>query len=290
MSNPVDGVCWERMAEPQEDQYDTEVTLEMAALGGYSRPAGGSGVAFLGGAVRLHADPCLRFPDDCIEVDPSHPNVARAEGLLGLWPTVYRQCQRLLHTISLYRHTLFTSDQVVGSVCGPGTPGFGTVAVTVDHHVGFAEGIVHEMGHHKLRALGVDFERTHRLILNPPQEKYPSPIRYDCLRPMSAVLHAQYSYTYIIQLDLKILEARHDVERDRSIVAYSLAVIVPKLEFGANVLKSNAVTDESGRRFLAGLQDWTGRLLEESRRWLEEYGVAEQPFEHPILSGSSREV
>jgi len=103
---------------------------------------------------------------------------------------------------------------------------------------------------------------------------------------MTAVLHAQYSYTYIIQLDLKILEAREDGERDRQIVSQSLAVIMPKLAFGLQVLKNDLETDEPGAAFVAGLFAWTDRLLDQGNSWLQEYRVPERPFVHPITASA----
>jgi len=282
----LETIAWDRMAEPQDDQYDTEITLSLASSDGYQRREPGAGPTFLDGAIALAPDPDLLFAPDCEPADPTHPNVARAEGLLRQWPAIFEQSRRLLDTVVLFHHRPFTADQVVGSICGPGSREFGSVAVTVDHHVGFAEGIVHEMAHHKLRALGVDFEQARRLVRNPHGQTYPSPIRYDCLRPMTAVLHAQYSYTYIIQLDLKILEAREDGERDRQIVSQSLAVIMPKLAFGLQVLKNDLETDEPGAAFVAGLFAWTDRLLDQGNSWLQEYRVPERPFVHPITASA----
>lgn len=274
-------IDWTRMAEPQADGYDTDVTIHFAAEAGYRRPPVEE-PCFLDGAVSLRPDPDLQFPDDCKPAAPSHPNVARAESLLRLWPAGYKQCRRLLDTVTLFRHVPDLGDHVIGSVCGPGTRGFGSIAVTVDHHVGFAEGIVHEMAHHKLRTLGVDFENATRLILNPPTVTYPSPIRYDCLRPMSAVLHAQYSYTYILQLDLHILAARQDPARDRDVIAYSLAVIAPKLEFGLKVIRAHALVSSDGSDFLSGLYAWSDRIIATCDRWFRESGISPEAFVHPI--------
>jgi hypothetical protein len=275
------------MAEPQDDQYDTEVTLAFASSEGYKRREPDPGPTLLDGAIALVADPDLLFAPDCEPADPAHPNIARVEGVIRRWPAVFAQSRKLLDTIVLFHHRSVTTDQVVGSICGPGSRGFGSIAATVDHHIGFAEAIVHEMAHHKLRAMGVDFERARRLVCNPSEQTYPSPIRYDCLRPMTAVLHAQYSYTYIIQLDLNILEAREDRERDGRIVSASLAVILPKLEFGLDVLKKHLESDPAGDAFVAGLYSWTDRLLEEGQRWLQEYDVNSQPFVHPITASTN---
>jgi HEXXH motif-containing protein len=287
MNIAVETIAWERMAQPQDDHYDTEVTLALATSNGYRRREPGPGATLLDGAIALAPDPDLLFAPDCEPADPGHPNVARVERLLRRWPAVFAQARKLLDTIVLFHHRSFTSDMVVGSICGPGSRGFGSIATTVDHHVGFAEAIVHEMGHHKLRALGVDFERAGRIVRNPRGQTYPSPIRYDCLRPMTAVLHAQYSYTYIIQLDLKILEAREDRERDAQIVSGSLSVILPKLEFGLEVLKEHLEADSAGDAFVAGLYSWTDRLLAEGDDWLREYGVSTQPFVHPIAASTN---
>jgi hypothetical protein len=287
MSVALETIAWERMAEPQDDQYDTEVTLALALSDGYRRRELRLGPPLLDGAIALVPDPDLLFAPDCKPADPGHPNVERAEGLLRRWPAVFAQCRKLRDTIVLFHHRSFTTDQVVGSVCGPGSRGFGSIAATVNHHVGLAEAIVHEMGHHKLRALGVDFERAGRLVRNPRGLTYPSPIRYDCLRPMTAVLHAQYSYTYIIQLDLKILQAREDRDRDAQIVSGSVAVILPKLEFGLEILKKHLESDPAGDAFVAGLYSWTDRLLAEGEDWLQEYGVSRQAFVHPIAASTN---
>jgi hypothetical protein len=277
-------IDWARMARPQADGYDTRVTLALAAEQGYCRPTTIAAPTFLGGAISLQADPELLFPDICQPAQPNHVNVATAESLLRLWPEGAAQCQQLLHRITLFQMNSSYGDMVIGSICGPGTEGFGSIAATVDHHVGFAEGIVHEMGHHKLRTLGVDFESAEHLLLNDPAQLLPSPIRYDCLRPISAVLHAQYSYTYILQLDLQILEGALDRERDRTIVRHSLAIIAPKLEFGRNVLQRHAQPDTEGEPFLEDLYSWTDAILDRCDRWLDEFQVAPEVFQHPIVA------
>jgi HEXXH motif-containing protein len=158
------------------------------------------------------------------------------------------------------------------------------VFVTVNHHVGLAEGIVHEMAHHKLRAIGVEMESSSRLLLNLPTEVYKSPIRYDCLRPMTAVLHAQYSYTYIAQFDLKILQQDGDMPRALAIRERSLAVILPKLEHGLRTIASHARTDDDGARFVESFLAWCGRIIAAGYADLQASGVHAQAFRHPIAS------
>jgi hypothetical protein len=279
MTAPID---WRRVAEPQPDGYDSEVALGLAVATGY-RPREIAGCAtFLGGAVAVREDPVLLDYDDCRYADIDHPNIATAESLLELWPEAHAQCRTLLESVCFYDCPRLGPDMVIGSICGAGSSGFGSVIVTVNHHMGLAEGIVHEMAHHKLRALGIEMESSTRLILNPPDQRYPSPIRYDCLRPMTAVLHAQYSYTYIAQFDLKVLEQDDDNIRSRAIRERSLSVIIPKLEYGLRTISEQAITDDAGEQFCRGFRDWCDRIISAGYRDLEANGITPKSFLHPI--------
>lgn len=278
----VSEVSWHRIAEPQDDDYDTGIVLKYANEGGYHRDAPRDEYVAFDGAVAIREDPTLLGYEECVYAPHDHPNLRKAESLIGLWPAAYRQCKALLDSLCLYSHPRLGDDNVIGSICGPGRKGFGSIIVTVNHHMGLAEGIVHEMAHHKLRAIGIDLETSSRLLMNAPDERYPSPIRYDCLRPISAVVHAQYSYTYISQLDLCVLRNNIDLVRDMAIRELSLAVIIPKLEFGLNVIQQHARTDENGRQFLDGFVDWCKRVVVEAKSDLARHQVALRPFEHPI--------
>ncbi|MEZ6049639.1 MAG: HEXXH motif-containing putative peptide modification protein [Planctomycetaceae bacterium] len=245
--------------------------------------ADADGATFADGTIALTRDPILNGFEGCRSASPDHPNVRTAEKLLRLWPEGFRQCQLLLRSIGLSESDALGTDQVVGSICGPGSYGFGSIAVTVNHHMGLAEGIVHEMAHHKLRALGVEFESASRLVANSMTDQFRSPIRYDCLRPMTAVLHAQYSYTYIANLDLAVIDHdSSDQMRSLAVLKNSLAVIVPKLEFGMQVLRENWEYDEEGNLFAKGLFNWCERVVVEGRRRLERAGIPEQTFDHPL--------
>ncbi len=276
-------INWERIAEPQDDQYDTQITLEYAHRAGYTRRDVGDCPIFFDGQVAIRPDTTIVFALDCIPADPSHPNVSKGSDLLRHWSTVYVQFQQLVDSVSLFFYTPHSVDLVVGSICGPGGAGFGTIAATVNHHVGFAEALVHEMAHHKLQALGVQFESAERLITNPAEQKFPSPIRYDCLRPMTAVLHAQYSYTYVSALDIHIINAGTDAERDRQIAAGSLAWNLPKLEFGLDAIGKYVTVDGAGADFMKGFYVWSERILKDGYSILERFQIPPQPFEHPLV-------
>jgi hypothetical protein len=276
----IPSIEWRRVAEPQQDEYDTEVVLDLAARRGYQRQDPAGEPTFFDGAIAIRNGATFVPGTEPAPLD--HPNIARACELVRLWPEGFRQCRRLLDGVEVFVGVGGVEDRVLGSVCHAGTRGFGSIKSTVDHHAGFAQALVHEMSHHKLRALGVGSDAAERFVLNPAHRRYRSPIRHDCLRPMPAVLHAQYSYTHVAALDMAIIEAATDPLRDRRIAAESLAVLLPKLEFGRNVIADGAEVDRPGAEFLLGLFEWLARLLERGFALLEQLHVTAVPFAHPL--------
>ena len=272
-------IDWKRVAAPQRDQYDSEVVLRLAREGGY-KPFDVSDLPTCGdGAIALRHDGTLLTGCDPAPFD--HPNIEAGIDLIRLWPEVYLQCQALLDYISPFVKPDWP-DNIYGSICGTAMNGFGSIATTVNSRIGFAEAVVHEMGHHKLRGIGIDVEAAERLIVNAPDRLYRSPIRYDSERPMTAVIHAQYSYTYIAALDLAIIDSALDPERDRHIAENSLAVIMPKLKFGRAEIERHAEVDDDGAAFLQGFFDWIDSVVSRSEAVLESFGIAPVPFEHPL--------
>ena len=272
-------IDWKRVAQPQEDGYDSEIVLRLAREGGY-RPFDVSGLPTCGdGAIALRHDGTSMVGSEPAPSD--HPNIEAGIDLIRLWPEVYVQCQALLDYIAPFVKPDWP-DSVYGSICGTAMNGFGSIATTVNSQIGFAEAVVHEMGHHKLRGIGVDVEKAERLIVNAPGRTYRSPIRYDIERPMTAVIHAQYSYTHIAALDLAIIDAALDPERDRLIAENSLAVIMPKLKFGRAVIERDAEVDDAGAAFLQGFFDWIDSVVSRSEAVLESMSIAPVPFEHPL--------
>lgn len=280
-SSTLVDVDWRRVAEPQADQYDTDITLRLAKQRRYERIDTGDAPTCCDGAIAMYNDGSVLT--DCMPAPLDHPNIEIGFELIRLWPKVFRQCQGLLDYVAPFLNPLTPRDQVIGSSCGPGAQGFGSVIATVNHHVGFAEAVVGEMSRHKLRALlGTDTETAGRLITNPAQRLYQSPIRYNLERPMSAVVQAQYSYTYVIALDLAILDDALDLERDRTVAKCSLAVIVPKLEFGRRVIAKHVQVDDAGAAFIVGLLDWVDRVVGRGYTVLDNLGIEPVAFEHPL--------
>ena len=114
-------IDWSRVAEPQADGYDTDVTLHLAMTttsdtrqSPYERrPVGGGPTIFDGEvSVRYVVSDCP-YDTPIINGPVDHPNIHRAEDLVRRWPTVYRQFQRLIDSFHpLWDATIPLDDDV----------------------------------------------------------------------------------------------------------------------------------------------------------------------------------
>lgn len=279
------GVCWRRVPEPQDDQYDTVITVSLARDAGYEpRRVDRQPEVFEGRvAVDNRPVPCAL---NCVPASTDHPNIARACELLKLWPAVWEQFPQVIHSVTVLSNVEWKEDSATRAWLGS-TGEFGCIWATVDHPTTFAESLVHEMAHEKLFALGVQLESATRILTNPETDLFYSPGRFDKLEPMAAVLHAQYALTYVAALDTRIVQAAEAPEGERRAAAGSLANNLPRLRSGGEVIRRHAVLDAAGRDFLDGYFDWLKRLLEEGRRILRHLNMAEREFVHPLDSDAN---
>lgn len=280
-----DDVDWSRLAEPQNGGYDTDRILAMAVARGFEPTAVAGRATIFDGAVLAEPAPNTCFPAACVPVEADHPNVRGACGLLKTaWPTAYDQCRRLLDRADLFLDTESPQDHTATPLSNHGGT-FGHIMATINNYLGLAESFVHETAHHKLRAMGVGLEASERLVRNSADVLYMSPIILDRLRPMSAVLHAQYAFTHVVELNLRVVRSNTHVPRNPMIVRCQLADKVPKLEFGETVIRENIELDEQGRAFMQGYREWFTRVRDEAWRIFEGYGVEPVPFLHPMGDG-----
>jgi hypothetical protein len=277
----VADVHWERVAKPQPDEYDTLVALEFAAARGLKLPEvepDEPRLAFTELALRQ----CHHWkPERFRNVAPNHPNLSRAVELLALWKSGWQQTRRMLRVVYIASDRT-APENIWGGVSGSGPLGFGTIAATIDSPLGFAQGVVHEMAHHKLRALGIEFETALCLIRNLSHEHYMSPIRYDCLRPMSAVFHAQYSFTYVSALNVEIIQNAPQEEYSYRVMDYFLRHHIPKLEFGMDIISRHIELDPDGVRLLNGFLEWFSEVRRMAHKLIRELGGVPEPFVHPL--------
>lgn len=276
-------IDWRRMAAPQMDNYDSEVILSFVDKDHLDKQRSSCNKTVLEGATGVRYLDVL-FPEGFVFALSDHPNLHKMEQLLKSWPVGYKQCQSLVVTITPFFNPEYPITESTGSVCGPAGDYFGGIALTLDNSIGAAEAVVHEMAHHKLKVLGVEFTSANGLIVNNPKSLYKSPIRYDCERPMTAVVHAMYSYTYIAALDNAILNSDVPEEIKLRILETSLSIIIPKLRFGKNVMLNNLQTDENGQAFFAGYRHWLDETINQSLDFLNLYNVQLIEFSHPLTA------
>jgi len=260
-------IDWDRMGKPQADGYDTLIVEAAAhwAYGFEKQPRGEH--TWLGGAVNLSDK--LDPPGAGIQrAGFDHPGLAVTEQYLAQWSACYAQCQRLLQTVFPFDSPSYIGAR--GCFCGTGArlPGrlsqedgapFGEVFATLFDYVGFVEGVVHEMVHWKLHALGIHFESWDEILLsNKPTETFVSSLRKDKPRPMGAVLHAHWVCLHTLAVDLAVAPIRPaEKESDASVVA---AAVTRVLE-GRESVNTGAVWTADGYKFWTGIQDWTRDLL-----------------------------
>ena len=260
-----DDVAWARVAEPQEDGYDTRVAHALAKRElGWRAPALPAPPHAFDGRVALRP----WRPD--IPVNPllrpgalEHANLRRAEACVkAVWPAVHQQFAELVAELAPMELNEPASDAHMGSYSGHSPAPPFAIYTTCFDAFGTAESLVHELAHVKLRCLGVQVESSSRLIMNPPSELYRSPLR-SYRRPMTAVVHAFYSWLHITELEVRWA----DVEPPRALMR--LARNCVWIQAMAQEIQAHARTDEAGRHFLPPLFAWAERLWTRGRTLLK---------------------
>lgn len=273
-------IAWERLAAPQDDGHDSEVLLRLAAtrFPGHDRARAealaATHVHACDGrvAVRHVGEACPRAPDYA-HGPLDDPGLAQALALLQRWPAAARQLPRIVHTVSPMRATARPSarwPELRGSASTSQSSRFGVVWVTTHDPAATAQALVHEMAHNKLFALGLELEGSGRLVTNPVERLYDSPIRTDRKRPMSAVFHAQYSFMHVTALDVAMLAGETDPAM-RAYLAGLLRRNVERMEAGRREIAAHVETDAEGAIFVAAFLDWTAQVLADGRRALAEH-------------------
>ena len=270
------------MAEPQDDQYDTKVTLAFArSMPSPLRPepylrrsADGCQTLCDGEVAVRHLDQGEMALPDFRPAPRDHPNLLKAVEYLRRWPAAYEQFKALIDTVHPCLDTRIKpeySDICIGSSSHSHEQWFGTICVTVDHAIGCAQALVHEMAHQKLRALGVSLEEAWRLIGNDRALLYPSPIKIGKQRPMPAVFHAEYSFIYVTELDMRMLAAEID-ETTRQQILQLLMRNVVRVEAGYETIARHIETDTAGALFVEAFLSWAASTIAKGYRLLNENG------------------
>ncbi|MCK9494156.1 MAG: HEXXH motif-containing putative peptide modification protein [Dehalococcoidia bacterium] len=220
------------------------------------------GPLWLDDTVRLagaeECSPCaaslMEHSDELLDV--RDPVLVHAERVLRAWPQALHEVRSLLDVIQSWRpRGVPFALEASGGSCGPGIAGWGSVMVSASNPVGYAEGVVHELAHHKLRAIGVEMEEHDgKIITNDPAEMYESGVRKDKPRPMSAVLHAHYSYLHVTEIEVRA-----------HATGYSMLGMLPhqvrRLTEGRAVIAAHARWAQGMEPVRDLILEWTDHLL-----------------------------
>ena len=249
---------WRRVAQPQEDGSDSTVYRAGAAERWQHVPGTVVGDPRLWGTVALRRLGRSLAPD-IIDAPLDHPALAEIEALVRLWPAGETAVRELIDVISPVTKETHEGQGIHGSICGHEDVGPGRplqIVITTFDPIGGAEAVLHETGHLRLKCLGVDLE-THdgTLLKNADDELFPSPVRFDKLRPMPAVLHGLYSWVMLSQQDLAV-----GATEPARVVPY-LEINVPKIENGLATVRAHAKLTAAGVAFLDGFFLWAEQVV-----------------------------
>ncbi len=244
---------WKTIAIPRKDGSDTFIYRELIRQSPLARvvPARkGEPTIFSGRVALRHLEWPEKFEARFPPAALDHPNIARAEALVNLWPEVAEQFGELLDVMDPVRiQGVSNETNYPGSNSHQPDAIIGAIWATIHNPILLAQAMVHEMAHNKLFALGLAFNQSSPLFLNSQEELYDSPIRLDIPRPLSAVFHGVYAFMHVLALDLILLE--HD----------------PENTFVMGLTQKNA------RRLCRGLN-----LVEKCARWTPEGAVFFEEF------------
>lgn len=266
-------IDWQRMARPQADGYDTQqlIPLALERYGWTKATPAHDATTWAHGTVTI-IRPSGRQGEHAVPAPLDHPNLElAAEMLLKVWPEMYGQCQDLLESITVYiDETTREFPNQTGCSCGPiGDRVSFQLSTTINGAIGMLEGIVHEMGHSKLKPMGMSMYHWDRLLANelPTAEAiesgvgenlYGSPIRKDKLRPLGACFSAHYSYLHVTDLLQRIV--RSGVEEIDQLAPW-LEVMCGRIRVGEKLVANHVQPTEEGEPFFAACTAWADELL-----------------------------
>lgn len=262
------GIDWARVAAPQPDGYDTEVLL--ARMPRDRRGVHGDEPRICAGRVAVRR--CYGKVKGLVDAPLDHPNIALAVGYLRLWPRGFEQFSRLMHAFHPFLDPERSAGEdafLVGSHSHSAEDKPGTMWSTVNCALMLACNWVHELAHQKLFALGIGKESCTRWILNDPAQLYRSPVITDRQRPMTAVVHGVYAFSYVLALEMRAFQAEPEGPR-RQAIAERLRRNSKRLVDGMEEIRTHVKLDSQGAVFFEALYGWWGELIRKAGRLLGE--------------------
>ncbi len=282
---------WYRLAKPQDDDYDMNALFELefkrkqwqkyVAKTPYTLAHGGIAVypganPNAGAHISLgpNTEPC-DLSDITLEwiqtINPFVDTWTRGVYGLGRFVDEFWTWKTVRGNPKMDRYPFAPNSGHKGCLNLP----YHVLYATIDNLVegqsvpnphGVAQGLYHEYGHMRLFAMGIEIE-THndRLLLNGPDELYKSPVRYDKLRPMSAVLHGLYAWLMFTENDYQLYQAgvitpSHNLTPVEELYRCT-AHNIPKIKAGVAEVKQFGRFTSEGQDFVRGIYDWADDLV-----------------------------
>ncbi|MCB9766395.1 MAG: HEXXH motif domain-containing protein [Alphaproteobacteria bacterium] len=278
MSPTPDALDWAALAVPDLDGEGARVARAMANTrsGRWSGetsmgpPQPGEPTIFDGQVAVRHArERCHQHPR-YLNGDLHHPNIAAGEALVALWPEGYALVREAVDTFNPILDAGIPEEawgRARGSSSHFDKHRFGLMFATYYDPFGLAQAFVHEAAHQKLFGFGVRLDDADRILDHRPDELYESPVVLDRLRPMPAVLHAQYSFMHVTALNVTLFEQATSPEQ-REVARMFLTRNVERMTKGYHTLEAHARTDTVGEAFMRGFMGWSMGVLERGRALL----------------------
>lgn len=263
-----DMIDWSKVAEPRADGYDLEAVRALMRdhpMPWHSVDAACDQVPLPGTPTVMNGQVSIGFDGEPLlpaprfqPLDTVPPLLLQAVEIIKCWPEMSAEWPRLVWNIQPFEDTgLSEGRSRLGSCSHNESARFGVIGLTANSALGAAQAIVHEAAHHKLRALGVDNEASENFILNSGEDHFFSPV-VGVERPMTALLHAYYSFIHIAELDLRMLDAFPEFRAD---IMELLVRNTPRLAEYYDTIKKSAELDAAGEAFVGELHRWTERVF-----------------------------
>jgi HEXXH motif-containing protein len=254
---------WEAHCRPTHDLALVRLARALAKAQNAALPEDPpvAGVPLLSHTVSAYVLPEWNDCDHFVDAALDHPVLFSAIDLLAVWPAALAEVGLAIRVVHPRVHVAayFDTPPVyhVPAACHSLESLFDAVGVSVHCPLTCAEGIVHELAHQKLRALGVHCDRLNAgLVLNSPDDLVASPFRDLARRPISAVFHGVYAYLHVVQLDQLVHREGHQSGFLDQRTAQNLA----RLSAGFAILEGRLRLDPVGTSFWAGLTRWFHEL------------------------------
>lgn len=290
---------WEKVAEPQQDLSDLDMLWYVSdMLYGYKKPVATAPLTMFGGKVAIKLSNTAQSHTESTYVHHdaasfiSENKAHRLEQLLKLTPYASHVAEFLdvYHPKINKKYDHHHSQSTLGCQCGPVMkPRDGSIEVgsSYNNPVTAGDGIIHEVWHQRMHALGIDFETHSGLFFtNSDDELYESPIRKDKPRPMPAVIQAQYSYIGVTEYYKTLIDMlfgpdalQNDQPSDLLMNTGQLdswlttsAFNVYRIRQGVETInKYVKPTSDIGERFMTGYMNYALRVISEAIEQLNNY-------------------